>query len=99
MTKAEFDERFLSGDICVRHVTMEEWDAINQYAVQHGVKKQPGYLHHDCDVFPYAFVDVGSHAMNASTKPHGRDILSFSEFQAITGEDDEMPDMSYADIL
>lgn len=100
MTKAEFDERFLSGELSVYHESIEEWNAITQYAMTLGAAKQPSDTYHNYQMFPYAFVDSLSHAMNARGSSCNTNYITFADFfLLVSGDDDELSKMDLSDIL
>lgn len=103
MTKSEFDDDFLLGNVCILHKNEHEWNEICSYAATLGVRPQTLLPNdeHDCDMFPYAYVNRRAFRMSARTRGDVfSDVLSFAEFlEAIDNDSSvfDIPDLS--DIL
>lgn len=103
MTKSEFDDAFLCGDVCILHKNKVEWAEICSYAATLGVRPQTLLPNdeHDCDLFPYAYVNQGAFRMSARTKGDSfSNVLSFAEFLEAVSNDTvvyNIPDLN--DIL
>lgn len=92
MTKSEFDDAFLDGNVCIMHKNKDEWAEICSYAATLGVKPQSiiGLPNgeHNCHAYPYACVDRAHHAMSArSNAARFEWTLSFEEFCSAINND------------
>lgn len=93
MTKSEFDDAFLSRNVCILHRNKDEWEEICGYAATLGVKPQNlsavSNGEHDCQTFPYAYVQPIPCRMSAASKASiCKDVLSFKEFCSAINNDE-----------
>lgn len=101
MTKAQFDDLFLSGKAAIIAKTNTEWGSIYQYFHREHNLRLP-YLNggHDCRMFPYVY--VAGNVLDATYSRSGRHIIDFTEWQTLLSSDDcedELCEVSLDEVL
>lgn len=102
MTKSEFDEAFVAGEVRIRADNMGQWVKINDYArLQFGCGASSTYFSHDCARYPFVF--CFDTIVDASMEKNGKLAISFAEFWAIVheveNEGEELPPLTLDGVL